>query len=236
MSIYMTQALLLSGDLYGVDIDPNNPRVGWQSYLFNGSISADYEEVDYPATNITNESLGSYWRSSDDTNTQNLNMQISPAEVDYCGIGGHNLAGAVVQLQRRDDPSDSWINVGDSFIAGDNQAIMIYFEKVTTSAYWNLNIIPDAGTAPRIASIYLGKMLTLSRKIFVGHKPSMFDKDTTFHTGDPGGIFQGRVIEARRHNLNFSQRQVTQSFLRNVLKPWIDVSLNRPFYFRVEAT
>ena len=231
MSIYITQALYVSGDLYGTDIDPNNPRVGWQSYLFDGSITADYEETDYPATNIINESLGSYWRSSEDTATQNVNMQITPATVDYVGIGGHNLSGATLQLQRRDDPGDSWINVGDPFIPADNQAIMIYFVDVSTSAYWNINIIPEAGTAPRIASIYLGKMLTLSRKIFVGHKPSLFDKSTTFYTGDAGGIYQGRVLEAKRNNLNFSQRQVSQSFLRNVLKPWLDVSLDRPFYF-----
>jgi hypothetical protein len=231
MSIYITEALLLSQDLYGTDIDPNNPRIGWDNKLFDGSITADYEETDYPASNILNESLGSYWRSSDDSTTQNLSMQIDPATIDYCGIGGHNLAGATIQLQRRDDPGDPWTDVGSPFIPADNQAIMIYFTAVSSSSYWNIEIAPASGTAPRIASIYLGEMLTLSRKIWVGHKPSLFDKDTNFYTGDAGGIYQGRVKEAVRHNLEFSQKQVSQSFLRNVLKPWIDVSLDRPFYF-----
>lgn len=231
MSIYMTEALILSQDLYGTDIDPNNPRVGWQSYLFDGSVTADYELVDYPATNILNESLGLYWRSSEDTLNQNLNMQIQPNVIDYCGIGAHNLKGATIQLQRRDDTGDPWTDVGSPFIQADNQAIMIYFQAVASSAYWNLNITPAAGVAPRIGTIYLGEMLTLSRKIWVGHRPTIFNKKTTFYTGDAGGVYQGRVKEAVRHDVEFSQRQVSQSFLRNVLKSWFDVSLDRPFFF-----
>jgi hypothetical protein len=230
MSIYITQALLLSSDLYGVDIDPNNPRIGWNSALFNGTVTADSSDINYPASNILNESAGLYWRSNV-TTAQSVYMNIIPQRVDYCGIAAHNLAGSVIQLQRRDDSGDPWVNVGSSFVPADNQAIMIYFQAVATSAFWRLNITPATGVKPRIGVIYLGEMLTLQRKIGVGHKPAVFNRKSEFYTGEAGGVFQGRVLESQAHEFEIPQNQVTTGYLYSVLKEWLDVAINRPFFF-----
>lgn len=230
--IYITQDLYLSDELYGVDQDPNNPILGWHNLLEKGSITADFELDDYPATNIQTNSTGDFWRSSDDSTTQYLYMTVSPAQINYLGVAGHNFAGAEILLQHRADPGDAWTNIGDSFIPDSNHAIMIYFASVYTSSYWRLKIIPFTDTAPRASNIYLGKMLRLTRKIYVGHKPILFDKKTKFYTGESeNGNFNGRVIQNQKHNLKFMQNQVSAAWVREYLKPWLDVSLERPFFF-----
>lgn len=232
MAIYITKDLYLSGDLTGTDLDPNNPIVGWHNALEVGSVDAEYEEVDHPATNVQSATTIEWWTSSEDTDQQSFGMQVSPTEINYCGIAGHNLAGATIQLQRRDDPGDLWTNVGDPFIQGDNHAIMIWFQSVFSSAYWNLDITPVAGTAPRIAVIYLGKLLRLQRKIYVGHRPVIFDVDSEFYTGEPEkGGFGGRVIKRETHNLSFKQTQTTPGFVRTYVRPWIEDAVLRPFFF-----
>lgn len=231
MAIYISQDLYLSGALDDGYINANNPRIGWRDYLQAGSIAADFEEPDYPATNLQNVSTAEYWRSTDNYNTQYLEMQISPAPVDYFALAGHNLAGAELQLQYRLDPGDAWSAATPPVIPGDNSAIMWLFPAIQTAAYWRLSIQPSEGVYPRIAVMYLGPVLTLQRRTYVGHTPVNYGRSTAVQSGmSESGQYLGRVVQREVLETALSQQNVDPEFYREKIEPFVKSAITRPFF------
>ena len=230
MPIYISRDLYLSGDFA---VDPNAPRIGYKDLIGSGSASADFEEANYPATNIQNVSTGNYWRSTDDTTTQYVEFQVSPTTINYFAIAGHNLAGAQLTVQRRDDPADPWENVTDPVIPGDNHAIMWAFLPVVSSGFWRLEIVPVEGNFPRIAVAYLGEYLTLERRMYVGHQPSNYAVTSNVTSNmSESGQFLGRVVRNQSLDMNpptFSN--VTPAFWRSYIEPFARSAVTRPFFF-----
>lgn len=231
MAIYISQDLYLSGALDDGYVNANNPLIGYRNLLAAGTISATYAETDYPASNIKNVSTGEYWLSSNDDTLQYLTMQVAPSTVNYFGIAGHNLAGAELKLQRRDDPGDPWTDVTDPVSPADNHAIMWYFESVATSAYWRLYIEPSEGTAPRIAVIYIGEILTLQRRVYVGHTPTTDAQQTEYRTGlSQSAQYLGRVVGSQTLSMSLEQQNVDPEYYRNYIRPFKLAAETRPFF------
>lgn len=231
MAIYITQGLYLSGALDDGYQNANNPLIGYENLLEAGSVTATYEETDYPATNMQNVSTGEYWKSSDNFNLQYLTMQISPGPVNYFGIAGHNLLGAEIKLQRRDDPADPWTDVTTAVIPADNHAIMWYFETVETSAYWRLYIEPSEGVYPRIGVLYMGAVLVLQRRTYVGHTPVTDGQRTSYRTGlSQSSQYLGRVRGSQTLNANLDQNNVDPQFYRDYVRPFARAAETRPFF------
>ncbi len=232
MAIYISQDLYLSGALADGYRNANNPLIGYRNLLEAGSVTADYAETDYPATNMQNVSTGEYWLSSDNFNLQYVTMQVSPGPIDYFAIGGHNLSGAELKLQYRLDPADPWSDVTTPVIPGDNHAIMWLFEPIETAAYWRLYIEPRVGVAPRIAVLYLGQVLTLQRRLYVGHTPIVDGLDTDVVSGmSESGQYLGRVVRRQALGTSITQNNVTPDFWREYIRPFRDAAITRPFFF-----
>ena len=231
MAIYISEGLYLSGELSGTDTDPNNPRIGYQNLLESGSIIADFEISDYPATNIQNPSTGEYWVSSNSVDTQYLTMQITPAKVNYFAIAGQDLDGATLKVQRRDDPGDAWSDVVLPVITANNEAIMWLFESVVTSAFWRLEIIPNSSVPPRIAVIYIGEYLTLQRKVYVGHRPSNYAVNSTVTTNmSEKGQYMGRAVIAQDQDFSLTQINISPVFYRSYINNLRIHAITRPFF------
>ena len=231
MAIYITQGLWLSGGLSAGGFNPNSPRIGYQNLLESGSIIADFELSDYPATNIQNPSTGEYWVSSNSVDTQYLTMQITPAKVNYFAIAGQDLDGATLKLQRRDDPGDAWSDVVLPVITANNEAIMWLFESVVTSAFWRLEIIPNSSVPPRIAVIYIGEYLTLQRNRYVGHTPSNYavNSYTTTNMNEKGS-YMGCVVTSQDQDFMIDQDNVSPSFYRSYVEPLRKHYITRPIF------
>lgn len=231
MAIYISQDLYLSGSLDDGYRNANNPLIGYDNLVEAGSVSATYAETDYPITNVQNVSTGEYWLSTDDTSLQYIEMQVTPTTINYFGIAGHNLAGAELKLQRRDDPGDAWTDVTDAVIPGDNHAIMWYFEDVVTSAYWRLYIEPSAGTAPRIAVLYLGEVLVLQRRVYVGHTPVTDAQATQYRTAvSASAQYLGRVVGSQFLGVSLAQQNIDPEFYRTYIRPFKLRAETRPFF------
>lgn len=231
MPIFISQALYLSGDLTSADTDPNNPRVGYHDLLESGSLIADSELPDHPATNIQNPSTGEYWISADDTSTQYLTFLVVPQNINYFAIAGQDLVGATLKLQRRDAEVDPWSDVTLPVITENNEAIMWLFETVVTSAFWRLEIIPLAGNAPRVAVAYLGKYTTLQRRVYVGHEPSNYAVNSSVTSNmSEKSQFMGRTVTSQDNDFNLAQINVSPVFYRSIINPLRKHAIVRPFF------
>lgn len=231
MAVYITQGLYLSGNLDDGYRNANNPLIGYENLLETGSVSADSAADDNPASNVKNISTGEYWLSTDSVNVQYLTMQIPAGKVNYFALAGHNLAGAELKLQRRDDPGDAWTDVTTAVIPGDNSAILWFFEDNETSVYWRLYIEPAEGVAPRIAIVYIGEVLVLQRRVYVGHAPAVYNAQSQYRTGvSQSSQYLGRVI--RRQTLQFSldQQNVEPDFYRTYIDPFRIHAETKPFF------
>jgi hypothetical protein len=231
MPVYITQDLYLSGALDDGYINANNPRIGYEDLLASGAVASTYAEADYPASNLQNVSSAEYWQSTDNFNVQYLTMQVTPSPVNYFAIAGHNLRGAELKLQYRLDPGDPWIDKTDPVIPGDNNAIMWLFGEEQSASYWRLYIEPDPGVYPRIAVAYLGPVLTLQRRTYVGHKPVTFNRSTNVVSGmSESGQYLGRVVRSRSLSTQLSQQNVDPAFYREYIDPFAIAAQTRPFF------
>lgn len=229
MAIYISQDLYLSGGLNDGYINANNPRIGYRNLL--GAASATYDQPDYPASNLLNPSTGEYWLSTNGADTQYVELQAASGLVDYFGVAGHNLAGASVQVQSRISTGASWSNVAPPAMVPDNHPLMWLFQPVANHPHWRLVINPLSGTPPRIAVIYLGPVLTLQRRVYVGHRPAPYAIDSEVVSGmSESGQFLGRVVRRETIESSITQNNVSPEFYRQRIAPFARAAVTRPFF------
>jgi|GEM_PF-786994 len=231
MAIYITTGLYASGTLDATDFNANNPVIGYDSSVTSSSITADSEATDFPATNMANTSTGEYWESAIDT-VQYVTVAFTSQLVNYVGIAAHNLVGATYEIEYKVG-AGSWTAVGVALIPDDNSAIMWYFED-TTADNWRIKITPVSGTNPKIGVVYIGTVLRLQRRVYVGHTPINYGRQTSVQTGlSEVGDYLGRVVKKRVLKSSVKQENISQSFYRSDIEPFVkhaDVE-SEPYFF-----
>lgn len=229
MAIFISEDLWLSGGLDDGYINANNPRIGYHNLVRFGGVTADTEEPQYPAYNIANEATNLWWQAADDEETH-VYFSFQPAVWNYFGIAGHNLSGAIYQMQWRADEGDPWQDVIDEFSPGDNSAIMHLFENIV-SGFARLKIIPAAGVPPKIAVVYIGEYLTLPSRVYVGHEPINYAEDTTVASGfSERGDFLGRVQQREILSTTLEQKNCPPDYWRTHIRPFAISAKLRPFF------
>lgn len=214
---------------------PNNPRIGYDTDIANASLSADEEAAGYPASNLRNPATYLQWRGTS-TAAQNVvaNMDGNPT-VDYLGIAVHNLgsAGITYTLERSDD-AVSWTPiVSDS--PADDGAIIHEFDEVT-DAFFRL-ALTSGSVAPRIGVWYLGQMLVMTRRIYVGHTPVTLARQRQVSTGrSESGQFLGRVQRRETLPFNISVQNLAPAWVRSTLDGFLEVSDVTPFFWSWRPT
>jgi hypothetical protein len=209
---------------------PNNPRIGWQS-LIQGA-TATSSAAGFPAVNLTNDVTALYWRAVDAT-AQTLTFDLGAAvAIDYLGIARHNLGtcGATYTLQRSVDGTTGWTTVAGPILPLDNGIVMHEFVPATYR-FWRIQL--SAGSAQaQIASVYLGNILVLERRIYVGHTPLPFGMKTTVSTGrSESGQFLGRVLRRKFYETTFNMQNIDPETCREDIDPFIQSIVHKAFFW-----
>lgn len=229
MPIFISEDLWLSGGLDDGYINANNPRIGYHNLVVYGGVSADSEDPQYPAYNIANPATNLWWQATDDEETH-VYFSFQPAVWNYFGIAGHNLSGAIYQMQWRADEGDPWQDVIDEFSPGDNSAIVHIFENIV-SGFARLKIIPAAGVPPKISVVYIGEYLTLPGRTYVGHKPINYARNTTVASGmSERGDFLGRVTQRTVLSNTLKQDNCPPDYYRSYIHPFALHAEVLPFF------
>jgi hypothetical protein len=231
MPIFISQDLWLSGTLDDGYVNANNPRIGYHNLVPYGGVIAESENPLFPASNIANVSTAEWWESlSDEEQHIEFNLE-GLAAWNYFGIAGHNLAGAIYQMQSRADPMDDWEDVTEEFSPGDNNAIMHLFESVITP-YARLKLIPAQGILPKIAVVYIGEYLTLPARVSAGHKPINLNRTTDVMSGmSERGDFLGRVLKKTTlGKTDLAQSHVNPDYYRTLIDPFVVHAQTKPFF------
>lgn len=226
MSIYISSAIVL-GDITP-SLPANNPKVGYHNLVTVGNLTATSSQSDYPISNASNPSTREIWKSNS-LSVQYVTVTVT-AEADYVGIARHNLAsaGVSVMLQSTDDGS-VWDDVAE-FIPADDDPFIILFDKEVKEGY-RLKLTPDE-EYPTIGVIYLGEILTLQRRIYIGHTPITYGRVSTVSNGrSETGEYLGRITRNTYREATIQQQNVDPDFYRESMEPWIESAISEPFFF-----
>lgn len=219
------------------DTRPNAPLIGWRNIVTASGISADTADPDYPASNLANPSTAARWQATD-TSLQYLTFTVGGDEpVDYVGIARHNLSSGItvsIDVEYPDDP-DTWVEIVEEFIPADNAPILARFEP---DIYSRIRIkLQPTSTIPRVAVVYIGKLLILQRNIYVGHTPITFGRSARITNAmAESGDYLGRIVLTESLATSVELQNLTPMWYRQHLDPFIAAAKTTPFFWAWRPT
>lgn len=203
----------------------NFPLVGYHTVLTPPAISAD-ALVDHPPRLMALPSTSSYWES-DSADAQQVEFA-APGAFNYIGLARHNLGSAAITLTVEGYDGMDWTALTEELEPADDSPILALWAPAEYLGY-RLNF--GAGeAAPRIAVAYLGNILALPRKIYVGHTPVVMGVEEVASTGtSESGEFLGRLVMSEYRATQIGQANLLPAFYRASLRPWVES--RDPFFF-----
>lgn len=231
MIVVSQDVLLLEPEVSGGGVlNFDSPVVGWQSIVTASNIAADTEDPDNPATNLANQATNLKWVAEDDSE-QYLTVVTGTADpIDYVGVARHNFGTEQIQVSLEGDDGGGF----DELIAPvilPNDAPVIF--RVAPDSFESVRLRLQTGNGiPEAAVVYVGKLLILQRRIYVGHTPIVYGRDVRVSSGmSEVGNFLGRIVTSESRSSSVSLQNITPSWYRTYMDPFVDACKESPFFF-----
>lgn len=154
------------------------------------------------------------------------------AGVDYIGFANHNLNSANIayQVQGSDDGS-TWTDIGDEVIP-ESDAPHVQIFPIASYLFYRVRLTPASDTMPRISVIYLGKMLVMQRRCYVGHTPITMGRSTVVSNNrSETGQFLGRIVRREYLESQLSAANLSPDWYRAYFDDFAEASRTTPFFF-----
>lgn len=229
--IVISNSIVLNEDEATAGVNANNPRIGWHNIVTETNVAADEEASGFPVVNLSDPDTYKRWKG-ETTAAQAVTVTLGAAEVvNYFGIVGHNFGstGATIKLQGSSD-SSSWVDITNEQLLADDFAFMSEFADATYR-YYRLYITPGSA-APQLAVLYIGRVLRMQRRIYVGVQPPTLNRTSENSSGfSESGQFLGRVRRSTRLEHAPEFQNITPSWYRNYFMPFVEASESLPFFY-----
>jgi hypothetical protein len=227
----------------GVDgLNADSPIIGYNNLVSAANISATTEDPLWPASNMANVSTYLKWKSgggspsSEEYITLTLNTS---DDVDYVGIAGHNLgtSQAAVSIEGNTEDAGSpqdWVElVSERLLPDDKPAIFRFTGQPFVAVRIRIQeSLAAAPVTPYMAVVYAGKLLVLQRRIYVGHTPLPYGRTLSVaNHRSISGAFLGRVVLSRSVESSVNMQNLTPSWFRQYLQPFLLAAQENPFFF-----
>jgi hypothetical protein len=235
--IAVSPSVVLTPPFGSLKFNANNPLIGWRSLLDPASVSSDEEADGHPIANIANPSTYQKWRGLT-SGAQAIEILLGGLEpVDYLGVAGHNLSQRPITIYGATefgiDSTPNWVEIGGPVILPTDETVLFRFEK---AHYLGLRIelgVPvQEDVIPELAVAYVGELLVLPRRLYVGHAPLNLNRDTDVRGGfSDRGQFLGRIILSETSRSEIAMSNIPPAYYRQRMEPWVAGAIVRPFFF-----
>lgn len=218
----------------------DDPIIGYNNVVTRENVSANSEDVRYPASNVANPSTALKWSAGFEYYYQ-FDIRLSatiPADsfIDYVAIARHNLssgsANCPVTIQGRTGTGPFTTLVQQTTLNDNSPTI---FRWAGADTYTEIAIsMAEGNDPPSIAVIYIGQLLRLQRRIYVGHTPINFGRVVKEATGvSEMGNFLGSLTLQEGRRSAVSLKNLTPSWYRESFDPFLESALSNrnPFFF-----
>lgn len=233
--VVISSSVVLDG---GNDFNGNSPIIGYQNRVTANNISATSSDPDYPVTNLANPATHLLWKSGAGSPSSSEYLTVildTEEEVDYVGIARHNLFSNLmpVTIEGAITPG-VWFELIPEQVLFDNGPVIFRFEKQSLYAV-RLKIgaaTADAPVTPFVAVMYVGALLIVQRRIYVGHSPiSLGRKLQVVNNRSISGAFLGRIITGESREGSINLKNLTASWYRLYFNPFVIFAKDAPFFW-----
>lgn len=231
MSLVISSALVVAASADSLSL--NHPVIGWHNVVTAAAITADQEEANFPASNLANPATHLEWRSDVDTE-QYITITTNYVDpIDYVGIAGHNFSSGEIPVSVGYFDTSSppvWVELVEEVMLPDDGPLILRF---TSQSLATVKIKLGAGSDnPRAAVVYVGKLLVVERKIYVGHTPLPDGIKSSVANGrSESGKFLGRIELGEWRESTIPLSLVTPAWFRTYMRPFLREGKNLPFFF-----
>lgn len=212
--------------------DLNAPVFGYSNFTTPANMAATTAATGYPASNVANVSTASFWRAST-TALQYLTATLVTAQVvDYVGIARHNFqtAGIAVSVETQEGSGGPWVEVIPPFIPNDNAALILRF--AAQSAYAVRVKLAAGSAAAQVAVMYVGKLLSSTQRVYVGHSPITINRRVDVVSGfSESGNYLGRIVTGSNLTTAISLTHFKPDWYRSYFDPFVSAAQTVPFFF-----
>jgi hypothetical protein len=204
--IYMSDDFLAA---VGVTRQPlNHSRILWLNLAAAADVTASSEAEGFEALRARSEDCYSWWIP---TAPASLTIDFgADVTLDCIALACHTLGSAGVTLTAEAWDGFGFVEVIDPISPGDDEAIMLAFDGVVTSA---IRLSLD-GIA-RIATVQAGVMLEMPRPGYSNLPPLMLQRSTQFNTNKSvRGTPLGTSIQSSSRQIQPRWRHLTETWVR----------------------
>jgi hypothetical protein len=206
----------------------NNSRIGINSIVRTGTVTASSAQDGFPAIAAQNELTYEFWRPASLPATWVVDAG-NPATVDYVGIAAHTLGDTNTNITVEYSTDNStWVEV-DTHTPSDDSPIMFLFAPIT-ARYWRL--VVSAGGTPSIGVVYIGKVLEMQRACFAGLSPINFSRNTVIRPNrSENGVWLGRSIIREGSSMSVEYKHLEYQWYKANFDPFVEQARKYPFFF-----
>lgn len=213
-------------------------RIGYQTYTRDDQVivTASSETTDGPKEMPLEPDTVGYWEPSAMPATWVLDLG-SAFPLDYVGIAGHTLGSDAVSVKVETSLGDYsgspavqvWTTLASDLVPGDDSPIM-FLDTPRTARYIRLTL--TGSTAPRIAVIYAGVSLAMTRGPEMGYEPLTMARQTELYSAmSRGGQFLGQGIKKMGVAGSVSYQRLQQDWYRSYFDPFAKAARQFPYFF-----
>lgn len=240
MSVVISHSYVISSSQSGGGvINGDNPLIGYDNLVTSSTVSTDTAAEGFPAANLANPSTNLKWVGELSSPEADEHIAVNTVtddlqDVDYIAIARHNLFTAQIAVSVEyldvDASPDDWVELIAPVILPNDGPALFRFPPL---AYASVRLRLQPGdAAPSIAVVYCGKLLILQRRIYVGHTPINYGRETKVANGrSESGEFLGRIVVGQMTKAMVSQKNVTPDWYRANMEPFLLQAQENPFFF-----
>jgi hypothetical protein len=238
--VVIASNLVLSDD--GNNLNADSPIIGYENLVTASNVTATTEDQDYPASNLANPSTSLLWRSAagSPSSPEYITVILDTEEqVDYLAIARHNFGTgftpvSVEGLSSADGSPLDWFELVSAQLLPNNGPVIFRFTKQSLYAV-RLKIHEAVGSVsliPELAVMYVGELLSLQRRIYVGHTPFPLAREIQVaNHRSVSGAFLGRIVLSSTRKTGVSLQNLTPSWYRLYFDPFLIAAQEIPFFF-----
>lgn len=237
MSVVISSSYVLTDSVSGGGIiNENNPVIGYENLVTVTSLSTTSEVDDFPVTNLANPATNLKWKAdaAEEVYITVLVDRVDP--IDYLAIAKHNLGSGLIPVsveglaEEEDDPMTDWFELTTDVLLPNDGPTLFRFEL---QSLYSIRIrMQAADVIPEIGVMYVGKLLVLQRRMYVGHSPITLNKVAKItNARSEDGNFLGRIVLNTMNQSGVSLQNLTPDWYRTYFDPFVDAAKEYPFFF-----
>jgi hypothetical protein len=210
----------------------DSPLIGWHNVVTSAAIAADTEDADHPATNMANPATHLMWVASPSSPAVDEYVTITTGyndEIDYVGIARHNLGSENIPVSI-EGYAGSWVEIVEETILSDDGPALFRFDP---AVYSQVRVRLQPGDAPAsIAVLYVGKLLVMERRLYVGHTPLDYARKTrVINALSESGNYLGSIVLGQVAASSAAFQLIDPAWYRTYLDPFIARGKGTSFFF-----